>query len=139
MNPIELYLAQLTDEGYRPKLDDDGDIIFKAEGKPYYLQISADDLQFVRLAAYGVWTIESPAELEVAYRVTSAISARFKAAKAFVAEDENVHVTLEVLVPSPEAFGGLFPRLLSILQSAARELGDDMRQQMEELVPEAQA
>tara|TARA_B100000902_G_scaffold393861_1_gene448970 strand:- start:5947 stop:6387 length:441 start_codon:yes stop_codon:yes gene_type:complete len=33
----QMYLSHLEEEGYRPTIDDDGDVKFKKEGKSYYI------------------------------------------------------------------------------------------------------
>ena len=120
-------LEFLRDEGFRPVVDEDGDIVFKAEGRPYVLFNTNDDPELFRLGAVNIWPISDPDEEMVALRAASEISARFKVAKAFVTPGPSVFVTVEFLSGDPTAFTQVFGRALSILQSAVSEFRSDMQ------------
>ena len=45
---IEQIFQLLQAEGYLPRLDDDGDIVFKAQGRHVFASAQEDDLDFMR-------------------------------------------------------------------------------------------
>lgn len=60
MNALEkaqIYSKYLSQEGYVPTVDNDGDVIFKVEGKVYYISIDTkDELFFGSFSQIsGVW------------------------------------------------------------------------------------
>jgi len=120
-------LEYLRDEGFRPVIDDDGDIVFKAEAKPYVLFNTSDDPELFRLGAVGIWPLSDPDEEQVALRIASDISGRFKVAKAFVVPGPAVFVVVEFLSGDPTAFTQVFGRALTILQAAVSEFRADMQ------------
>ena len=82
-----VYLEHLKDEGYRPALDDDGDIYFKKEGKTYLIILDEDDPTFFRLVFPNFWEIESDEERERVVHAASAATAATKVTKVFPVED----------------------------------------------------
>ena len=133
MERLNAYLDYLKEEGYRPAVDDDGDIVFKAEGKMYVLFNPADDTELLRLGALGLWPLESPDELALAFRVCSSVTGRFKLAKVYVVGDSNVMATIDQLLPEADLIEAIFPRALSIIQEAVREFREEMIASKEEL------
>lgn len=89
-------VESLAQEGFRPDLDDDGDIKFKWEGRVYYLRFDDNDPTFIRLCAINI----AP-QLEVfeqAYRYCNAVNTDIKVAKAFCVDRQGkpiVWVTAE--------------------------------------------
>ena len=64
------YLHQLLkEEGYLPKIDDDGDLVFKSEGKFLCIFADSNDQEFVRISLPNFWSIDSEPEREVAMKV----------------------------------------------------------------------
>ena len=56
------YVEHLSELGYRPQIDDDGDIYFRHEGGHYYI-LGTDDEQYVQVAYLNFWPIEDDDEL----------------------------------------------------------------------------
>jgi hypothetical protein len=56
-----IYLDFLSKEGYRPRINEDGDIDFKHEGTEYTVEIIEDDSQYFRLCC-AIWPIEGAEE-----------------------------------------------------------------------------
>ncbi|MCL6595365.1 MAG: hypothetical protein K6V73_04045, partial [Firmicutes bacterium] len=52
------YLEFLAEEGYRPRLDADGDVVFKVEGGAYYILLDEDE-EFFRLIYPNFWPLET--------------------------------------------------------------------------------
>lgn len=111
-------MEHIQTEGYSPKLDDDGDIVFKYEGRTYCIIVSEDDTMFYRIIFPNFWPIESMEE-----RANVEIASLFacketKVAKVFAVRD-NVWASIELFCHDASSFKGVFQRSLGALQSAA--------------------
>ena len=49
---VDQLFSYLSDEGFRPKLDDEGDIVFKYEGDTYIVIFNENDPDFASLNKY---------------------------------------------------------------------------------------
>ena len=118
MNLAKLH-AHLTEEGYRPRFDEDGDLLFKSEGRYLYIDDYADDEHFIRLFAPNLWAIESEAERQQAMVLANQVTRAFKSAKVFLIENQaNVWASIELFIADAAAFTAVLPRCLSTLESA---------------------
>ncbi len=121
-NSIAKFLA---DEGFAPKLDTEGDVIFRHEGSNFIIQIYEDDPIFFRLIAPNFWPIESADEEQKAALVASAVNLGTKAAKVFVRK-ENMWATIEMYCSPIENYQPVFKRSLQALQHAVSRFADRM-------------
>ena len=79
-----VYLEQLLrEEGYLPKIDEDGDLVFKSEGKGVYIAADPNDADYVRILMPNIWTIDSEEERDLVARVCSSVNKSVKVAKVF--------------------------------------------------------
>ena len=60
----DVYIKILKSEGYRPKIDNDGDVRFKKEGSTYYFSIDEDDSDFLRLVLTNIYEIDGEKDAE---------------------------------------------------------------------------
>lgn len=111
-----LYKDFLTEEGYKPELDSDGDVRFKREGKTYVIIIDAKDPEFFRLVLPNIWEIESEAERVQVLVAADASNAKSKVSKVCTMGD-NVWVSIELFVGQPEDFKKVFTRALGALDN----------------------
>ena len=121
----ELYLENITTEGYRPEIDADGDIQFKVLGSNYFVIIDETDLQFFQVYT-GFWL--DNITMEEAYEIVNLANRRSKVAKISLsasdpasedgAERVIVSITAELLVEYPEDFTTIFARAISLLANA---------------------
>ena len=58
----ELYFNYLKEEGFLPRVDDDGDVVFKREGGTYFLKADEEDKQYFQLVFPAFWKLEDPGE-----------------------------------------------------------------------------
>lgn len=125
----EMYRDFLLELGYRPHVDDDGDIAFKSEGDQYYIVFSEHDEEFVVLARYRFWEVVEEevtrtAVMDAAIQVASDI----KVAKIIVGEDDDPSVMMEMFCPDPGMFPPIFERALDTLNDAVsafrKQMGD---------------
>ncbi|HWG85640.1 MAG TPA: YbjN domain-containing protein [Deinococcales bacterium] len=122
----QLYLDFLAEEGFRPKLDDDGDITFKYQGRRYLLWANEDDEAFFRLAAVYIWPIESDEERARALEAANDVNRGTKVGKVYLTQDD-VWCAVELLFDPPEQFRGVFERALGVLEYCVRQFHDHMR------------
>jgi len=126
MKKTDVLMGFLKDEGYTPKLDNDGDIVFKREGLSYILFVSEDDEEFVRLDLPNVWEIESLGERQLVMAAAAEVNRQVKVAKV-VPMGDNVWVSAQLLVDPIENVGKVLPRAMNVLSLAVREFADAMR------------
>ncbi|MGE5559494.1 MAG: hypothetical protein ACM3XN_00350 [Chloroflexota bacterium] len=120
MKKADLFTRYLQQEGYMPKIDEDGDVVFKAEGLTYVLFAAEDDEEYFRLAIPNFWSIEDDEERLRVLNAAATVTAQMKVAKVQVIRD-NVWASVEMLIDPIENFSKVFPRALRILQATIRE------------------
>ncbi|MFO1495465.1 MAG: hypothetical protein U1F26_12510 [Lysobacterales bacterium] len=122
---VAMYMNFLQEEGFMPRVDDDGDVAFKFEGGNYCILVDEHDQEFFRLIFPGFWSIESEEErIKVNYAALQA-TADTKVAKVFPVRN-NTWATIEMFCMPPENFRTVFMRSLRALRSAV----DTFRKQM---------
>jgi hypothetical protein len=114
---VAMYQAFLTEEGYAPKLDSDGDVTFKFEGGFYIIIVDEKDPEYFRLAFPGFWSIDNDAERAKASMAALWATGQTKVAKVFLAK-ENTYATIEMFCSPPDVFKAVFRRSLSALKAA---------------------
>jgi len=126
----EFYRDFLRDEGYKANIDDDGDVVFKAEGKSYEIHIDPRDEPFFRMTfAFGI-EIESQEEFHRAMNACVNITRDTKVVKLSVIQNESSSfiASAEAFVDSPEAVTKVFDRYLSVIQGCVSEFVKHMRE-----------
>lgn len=123
----KLYMEYLTDEGYKPEVDADGDVQFKEEGKTYFIDVSADDQEYFRVVLANIWPIESEEERLRVLQACDYANATAKVCKVYSVRD-NVWVGIEVFVAKPEDFKGIFKRSMSALRNGTMLFVKKMRE-----------
>lgn len=114
---IAMYMVYLQEEGFFPRIDDDGDVAFKYEGGNYCILVDESDEDFFRLIYPGFWSIESEEErIKVSYAALQA-TADTKVAKIFPVRD-NTWAAVEMFQSPPQNFQKIFMRSLRALRTA---------------------
>jgi predicted aspartyl protease len=127
--PAQLYLDYLAGEGYRPTVDSDGDVIFKDEGKTYYIEVDTNDAEYFRLVFPNFWEIESDAERERVIRAANYATMKTKVAKVYMRSDgKDTVASIEMFLSQPEQFKAVFPRAMSALRSSVNNFVEAMKQ-----------
>jgi hypothetical protein len=109
----------LANDGFRPSINSDGEIMFHFEGKICYLQTTADDSEYMRIIIVNFRPVADEADLA---RVTAAAhdaTAGTKVVKIFTLDGDTWCVA-EFLLPEPSRFTDVFPRTLSAMRAALR-------------------
>jgi len=122
---IAVILEHIRTEGFVPSIDDDGDILFKCEGRSYFVILDENDEQFYRIAFPNFWSIDDDAERERVIHAASQATTKTKVAKIFPVKDDT-WASVELFLSGPEEFSAVFSRSLSALQSAVRTFREAM-------------
>ncbi|MBM4311584.1 MAG: hypothetical protein FJ119_11665 [Deltaproteobacteria bacterium] len=122
-----LYTNYLTEEGYKPEVDDDGDVRFKREGRLYFIAVSDKDPEFFRVVLANIWPIESEKERVQVLVAADESNAKSKVSKVFTVRD-NVWVNIELFLARPEDFKGVFKRAMSALDTGVENFAKKMRE-----------
>ena len=120
----------LAEEGFRPKLDDDGDVVFKYEGGTYFVIAGHGDATVLTVLLPYFWPLEDAAER------TRAMEAAMHAQKSVqigrvTVLDENVSARINAYLPDEQSFRAVLLRSIDGLHYLARVFRDHMRAQME--------
>lgn len=120
-----MYREYLVQEGYAPKIDSDGDVIFKYEGLTYIILISEDDDEYFQMMAL-FWDIESAEERRRAHSAALEISKNLKVVKLVPYGDDSMSAAVEMFCVPPEAFKPVFGRSASAIRVAIRQFAEKM-------------
>ena len=113
----------ITDEGYAPSIDSDGDIMFKFEGKTYYVKIYKDTNPYF-IAIYRYHTYNETFTKE---KILNAVAeCNFKKGVKVVAYEESYNYRAEMFINSIEPLKGVFTQLLDQIKSISSALADMM-------------
>jgi len=130
MTKAHRYMNYLREEGYVPRLDEDGDVLFKYEGRSYVIYGDEHDAALFRLVHPFVWHIQSDEELDLARDIMNDLNTRCHVVK-FYESQRNVWASIELLLESPEAFTTAFPHGLRLLAQAANRFVTRMKPEEE--------
>jgi len=124
-----IYRDFLAAEGYRPYIDEDGDVVFKSEGLTFVIITEEGDEEFVSLVLPNFWSIDSKEELARALMAANEMNRTAKVVKIFVRGDgKNTIAAVEMFVKSPEDFNQVFERSLRALKGAVTRFAELMRE-----------
>lgn len=124
---VEMYRSFLADEGFTPRVDDDGDLFFKYEGRNYIILVSEKDESYFNLVFPGFWSIDNETERRKAAEAAQHATSETKVAKVFPVGD-NTWASIEMFCSPPEAFKPVFQRCLRALRTAVNTFGNKMRE-----------
>lgn len=122
----DFFLEFLKEEGYRPQLDEDGDVIFKHEAQTYLLFVEDGDDNYFRLVYPAFWEISSPDEEEKASLFTMEINAEMKVVKLYQLGDK-VWAGVEMFCDPIENCKSVFQRCLRVLQLSSSRFSEKMK------------
>ena len=125
MSHVEAYVEFLQTEGYRPVVDDAGDLVFKCEGRYYCITIDEDDPLYFRLVFPNFWGLESEAERHWARIAAAEVTAEFKVVKLYPQHDDMQAAT-ELFLAHEDDFRQVFERCVTALQGAVRRFCEIM-------------
>jgi hypothetical protein len=120
-----LYMDILLEEGFRPKADDEGDLVFKSEGRSVFIRIDPGDTEFLMLCCPNIWKCDSEEEEIRCLAAASYATASTKVAKVSIV-GEYAWASVELFLPAPEHFRSLLIRSLGAMHAAIRNFVDKM-------------
>jgi len=113
------FLDFLANDGFRPSLNSDGEIMFHFEGKICYLQTTADDAEYLRIIIVNFRPVADAADLARVNAAAQDATGGTKVVKIFTLDGDTWCVA-EFLLPEPSRFVDVFPRTLSAMRAALR-------------------
>jgi len=124
-----MYSNFLIAEGYKPSVDSDGDVVFKVDGRTFWIDVDEKDPESFRLVYSNFWEIESLAEKLKVYEVMNYINRTTKVAKVFLSpKEDDVSMDANIFVSKPEDFKIHFPRMLDLLLYEIIEFKEKMNE-----------
>jgi hypothetical protein len=117
----ERYLTFLAEEGYRPRIDADGDVCFKCEGGYYVIEIDEEDEEYFCLDYPNFWPIASDEVLSRVKEAALAVTADTKVVKIYPWGDTDTWATVELFCFPLETFKDVFERCLSTLRVGVKK------------------
>ena len=112
----------LTDEGFRPAIDD-GDVSFKYQGRRLFVAIDEKDEDYYRVMKLDFWPIESGAERRAARWAASEAGRKTKGVKIFLHEDD-VSASVDLLVPDVDSLLKVLLRAVELCAVGAERFGE---------------
>ena len=118
----------LQEEGYRPSIDDDGDIMFKSQGSTLFIRTYNDDDVYLKVMLPGFWSIESDQERAKVYYVANKVASEYKVAKVNVIKD-NTYASYEIFISADDPqIKRIVGRLINILLGVRSDFAQYMNQ-----------
>jgi hypothetical protein len=121
------YMSTLTELGFRPEIDGDGDIRFMYEGGNYYITDNCDET-FVYIMYPGFWSLEDRSEQLAGLMAANSTNSQVKAAKILLSKDmTRASVTIECLIREASDVSSFLMRALRCIQLARRTFRDEIQ------------
>jgi hypothetical protein len=131
----ELHVEFLAEQGFRPKVDDEGDIHFRYEGRHHFIMETQDE-QYFHLLFPNFFPLANEAEVEEAALAASAASRATKVAKVYLnPAQDNVSASVELLVGNPADVHAHLLRCLGILGTATGKFLEEMSARLAAAAP----
>jgi hypothetical protein len=115
----KMYMSYLTAEGYAPSIDSDGDVAFRREGRPFWIEVNEDDLEYFRIGYLANYSLDYDYEV---YQFPIAINyatKQTKVAKVYSLDDGGrFMISAEIYLVSPEDFKIVFNRMINAINRA---------------------
>ncbi|MFM2097082.1 MAG: hypothetical protein RIS70_4206 [Planctomycetota bacterium] len=116
----EFFERTLKEQGFHPHFDEDGDIVFKTEGKNVLLYVDPDDDEFFRLTAPAFFPIENETDRRLAERAAHHVTRDVKVVKVFPVRD-HMWASVELLCSPIQAVQDVLSRCVDVLHHGVRQ------------------
>ena len=117
----DLVVDFLREEGFCPQVDEDGDVLFKCEGRLYLYYGNEEDNDFFQLAMPGVFDVTED-NREMVLEACNDVTRRVKAAKCMVIDQQaEVWLMCEMFLDHTPNIEDILPRAIVILRAAQQE------------------
>ncbi len=122
----DLHVEFLAEQGFRPKVDGEGDIHFRYEGRNHFIMETQDEHYF-HLLFPNFFPLAGEVEVEEAALAASSASRATKVAKVYLNPAlDNVSASVELLVSNPADVHAHLLRCLGILGTATGKFLEEM-------------
>jgi hypothetical protein len=112
-------MSYLSGEGYSPSIDSDGDVAFKKDGRPFWIEVNEDDLGYFRIGYLANYALDYEYEERRFPVAIDYANRRTKVAKVFSMEDGGRFViSAEIYITKPEDFKLVIGRMMSAINTA---------------------
>lgn len=128
----KMYMMFLRSEGIDSKVDSDGDIEFEYEGEhfnamTFYIMVHADDQQFFQIMKFYGYSLENTKEKRQGPIAASVATRESYIAKIYINNaGDNILVSAETYLASPEDFKTVFFKMLSGMEQAMKIFLENM-------------
>lgn len=119
-------LEFLRREGYRPDVAPDGDIRFHYRDLNCYVTLDPRDALYLRVAVPNIWSIDDEQERREASEVAARVQWNLKAVKVTLTDNDDTWVTVEVFLPSEDAWRSVFSRALASVHTGVQRFWQEM-------------
>jgi hypothetical protein len=123
----EFYEDFLREEGFLPRTDEDGDVVFKFEGRTLFISVQDSDPQYLRLVLPNFWEIDDETELIQALRAANEINRKIKVATVVIQSEKHVSANAEMFIEREPDLEQFFLRTVKVLVQSASDFADLMR------------
>ncbi|WP_052351808.1 T3SS (YopN, CesT) and YbjN peptide-binding chaperone 1 [Deinococcus pimensis] len=121
------YRDFLYREGYRPEIDADGDVTFKAEGLFCFIDVTPSDPTYLRVVVPNIWSLDDEQERLRAFRVANEVQRELKGLKITFAPHDDTWIATEVFLEDEDAFENTLMRCVRVLLIGVHRFRDLMR------------
>jgi hypothetical protein len=131
----DLHVGFLAEQGVRPKVDDEGDIHFRYEGRHHFIMETQDE-QYFHLLFPNFFPLAGETEVAAAALAASTALRATKVAKVYLDPAlDNVSASVELLVAQPADVHAHFLRCLGILGTATGKFLEEMSARLAAAAP----
>lgn len=120
--------AYLNSEGFPASVDGDGDVVFKREGRTYFIQVYPNDPNYLQVVLPNILKVENDEQRRRAMAAANYSSLKSKATKTLVTPQGNVWVTWESILKGPDDYKAVLLRSLSGLENGAQNFASKYRE-----------
>lgn len=110
----------LIEEGFRPKYDNDGDVIFKHEGDTYFISFKDNDDNFASIKRLGNINIDEDELFEV-YKILNMLNSKYIIGKCTLIDDNKILAIDVDHLGSIEWFKNNFDSYLTIIKQINKD------------------
>lgn len=120
----------LGEEGFRPNLDEDGDVFFKYEGMTYLVITASNEPTVLTLVLPYFWPLEDAAERTRALEAAMVAHRHVRIGRVTVLED-NVSASVNAYLPDEDSFRAVLLSSLDGLKYLFLKFREHMHAQLE--------
>ena len=127
----------LSEEGYRPYLDEDGDVSFKAQGYYLYIAVDDDSPNYLQLVMPGIKTIDMEAENSVietycALAACNEMTRDKKIVKAYMSDSGKVSLSCETYIDDTPLVGDYLETAITFIIRVCEQWRESYNEFMED-------